>query len=278
MENQQLWFADIESIDSTQYTKLWDDYHENNFHASHKIFKEYYSESPNTELAFQIGPAGPLWTYYTFVLKKRDCCFVFTRTSFAHARFRYKGYSFLSKQKVDSLIDFVKTLHKTKVDEEAYLMTASFVDNRNDEIFDVVIENVSTDDHKNLPPDSAVIKFLNFIDAKIKWIETYPLEPEEVRPKVYDEFIISGSYIIENEQGDFKAKVIIEKKDTYMYYSWDITSQKGNLLAAKSSTIDFKHIDQDTDQFEFVRREVVNEIKQYKIRNKKIVTEITEPF
>jgi hypothetical protein len=277
IENQQLWFTDIESIDSTHYTRLWDDYHENNFHASHKIFKDYYSKSPNTELAFQIGPAGPLWTYYTFVLKKRDCCFVFIRTSFAHARFRYKGYSLLSQQKVDSLIDFVKTLDKTEVDEQAYLMTASFVDNRNDEMFDVAIEHVSIDDHKNLPPDSAVIKFLNFVDAKIRWTETYPLEPEEVRPKLYDEFSISGSYIIESEQGDFNAKVTVEKKETYLNYSWAITSEKGKLLAAKSSTIDFKQIKQNTDQFDFVKKHVVKEIREYKIRNKKIVIEIREP-
>src|SRR5688572_19929599 len=56
LTNQQLWFADIESIDSTQYTRLWDDYHKNNFHASHNKFKDYYKESLNTELAFQIGP------------------------------------------------------------------------------------------------------------------------------------------------------------------------------------------------------------------------------
>lgn len=275
--NQQLWFADIESIDSTQYTRLWDDYHENNFRTSHRDFKKYYDESLDAELAFQIGPAGPLWTYYTFVLKKCECCYVFTRTSFAHARFRYKGYSILRKQKADSLFDYIETLDKSDVEEEDHSMTATFIDNRNDEMFDVAIEKFSMDDHRSLPPDSAIMTFLKFVDTKIKWTETYPLEPEELRPKLYDSYVISGRYIIETEQGDFKSKVTVEKKETYMYYSWDITSEEGKLLAAKSSTIDFDKISKDSDQFEFVKKYVVNEIREYKIKNNKIVTELTEP-
>lgn len=275
--NRQLWFTDIESIDSTQYTRLWDDYHEKNFRTSHREFKDHYKESLNTKLAFQIGPAGPLWTYYTFVLTKRECCFVFSRTSFAHARFRYKGYSILSNQKIDSLFDYIKTLDKTEVNEGANYMTSSFIDNINDEIFDVSIEETTMENSKHSPPDSSVIKFLNFIDAQIKWTETYPLEPEVVRPKFYDQFSISGSYIMENERGGFKGKVTVEKKEMYMYYTWDITSEGGKLLAAKSSTIDFKQMTSDTDQFNFVKKYVLREIREYKIRDKNIVVEITDP-
>jgi hypothetical protein len=241
------------------------------------VFKEYYSKSSDT-LAFQIGPVGDLWTYYTFVLKQRDCCFVFTRTSFTHARFRYKGYSLLSRQKIDSLFAFINTLDETEVDEEAFLTSASFVNHQSGEIFDVAMETVSPDDHRHLPPDSAVIKFLNFVDNKIKWIETYPLEPDQVFPKSYDKFLISGSYSTEQEQGDFTAKIDIEKKDTYFYYSWDITSENGKLLAAKSSTVDFKQINQNIDQFEFAKKHILDEIKAYKIRNKKLVSKIAESF
>ena len=176
--NQQLWFADIESLDSTHFTRLWDSYHDNNFYASHKEFKSYYQQSGNAELAFQLGPAGGLWTYYTFVLKNKKCCYVITRTNFAHARFRYKAYSFVSGQKVDSLFDYIKELKKTEIKEDTNYLTASFIDNRNNEMFDVEIENADQgNDLKRSPPDSTVLKFLNFLDNKIRWTETYPLEP-----------------------------------------------------------------------------------------------------
>ncbi len=175
--NQQLWFADIGHIDSTRYTRLWNDYQENNFHASHEVFRNHYRELPDTELAFQIGPAGPLWTYYTFVLKKQDCCFVLTRTSFVHARFRYKAFAILNEQKTDSLFSFLTTFDKTETEEDASLMKASFIDNRKNELFEVVMDKFSAADEP-LPPDSSVIRFLDFVDTKIKWTETYPLKKE----------------------------------------------------------------------------------------------------
>jgi hypothetical protein len=275
VSNKQLWFEDIESIDSTQYTRLWDAYHENSFQASHRDFRNHYAESPDTELAFQIGPGGPLWTYFTFVLKKKECCFVFSRTSFTHARFRYKAYAILNRQKVDSLFDFMDALDKRDELDVGNSMTATFIDRRNDEMFDVAVEKFSSD-HRSLPPDSAVIKFINFVDTKIKWTETYPLRPEKVLPKLDDNFVISGRYRIESEQGNFKAMVKVDKKETYMYYTLTIVSENGKLLAAESSTIDFDQIGKGSDEFEFVRKHVINEIREYKIRSNKIVVDITE--
>ncbi|AYB34188.1 hypothetical protein [Chryseolinea soli] len=281
-ENRRRWFAEIERIDSTQFTRLWDDYHDNNFHTSHADFKSFYENSDNTELAFQFGPEGPLWTYYTFILKKKKGCYVFTRTNFAHARFRYKAYSFVGRQTVDDLFDYINTLKRIEMDEPNY-MAASFVDNRNDEVFDVEIERFSmeqNDGGRRLPPDSAIIVFLKFLDNEIRWTETYPLEPEalnpeELRSKTYARFSVSGSYKMENEEGSFTGGMTIEKKEGYIYYSWDITSSSEKLLAAKSSIIDFKYIPKKGDHFEFVKNYVLREIREYRIKDKEVVFAVT---
>jgi hypothetical protein len=124
-----------------------------------------------------------------------------------------------------------------------------------------------------LPPDSAVINLLDFVNTRIKWLETYPLEPP--RPKFYERYLISGSFITESEQGNFKGKIGIWKNETDMRYEWDITLQNEELLAAKSSLISFEQMPKDSDQFEFVRNYVFNEIREYKVKDKKIVSRIT---
>ena len=271
--NQQLWFDEIESIDSTQFTRLWDDYHENNFRTSHADFKDYYEKSAKVELAFQLGPEGPLWTYYTFVLRKEKCCYIFSRTNFAHARFRFKAYSFVSQSKVDSLFGYLELLQGTKITEDnSNYYSAAFVNNRKNEVVDVLLEEYELDKDGQpvpTPPDSSITRFVSFLEKQIRWTETYPLEPVEpveIVPKVYEEVQISGTY----KTGSFKGTMTLERKECYMFYSWSLVSEKGKLLAAKSEILDFKEIPKDQDQFEFAKAQALERIREYKINSKKI--------
>jgi hypothetical protein len=281
--NRQLWFEDIESIDSTQYTRLWDSYHDNNFYASHRDFKAYYKGATDTQLAIQIGPAGILWTYFTFVLKKRNCCYILTRATFTHARFRYKAYSLISHEKVDSLFGYLKTLKKEELtEEEANYAMASFVDNNNEQVFDVSLEEPKLDksnEQHRMSHDSSMMKFINFLEANIQWTETYPLEiekPDHNEPvrKYYDTLQITGSYKINNETGFFFGTIAFEQREKYIQYTWSLVSNKEKLLAAKSSIINFPKISDDPNEFEQAKAQAIEEIKQYKIRGKKIVTEM----
>ncbi len=68
--NRTLWYRDIENIDTTKFTSLWNDYLPSNYHASQLDFLKFYSERKAIEIAFQFGPNMDLWAYHIFVIKK----------------------------------------------------------------------------------------------------------------------------------------------------------------------------------------------------------------
>ncbi len=279
--NRRLWYHDIESTDSTRFTRLWDDYHEHNFHASHTDFKTNYKGSSRVELAFQFGPSGPLWSFYTFVLRKEQCCYVLTRSSFVHARFRYKAYTFPTEQQIDSLFGFIEALpHAQSNEENEAHMRATFVDNRNDDAFDVLLEQYKYDKdgrQQSVPVDSAVIKLLDYVDRKMRWTESYPLDPPEIvkAQKFYDNALLSGTYQLKDEKGSFTGELKISRNPGNMHYEWSLISDKQKLLAAKSSKVNFDQIPEKEDKFEFVKTKALTEIKEYRIGGSQAITDLT---
>lgn len=172
-QNRLLWFRDIESIDTTKFTKYWNDYRPDNYHADNSDFISYYSQDKDIELAFQFGPGGMMWTYHSFVIKKIDCCYLITRSSFTHARFRYKAYAFLSETQLN---DFRKILEPFSTDpaplkEEEYGYHGHFIDSKRDKPYIIDFDN-EIDENSN-EPTQAVMSVYKFVDDSIKWIDTY---------------------------------------------------------------------------------------------------------
>lgn len=175
-ENRILWYREIENTDTTKFTSSWNDYARSNYHASHLDFIKYYENRQDIELAFQLGPSGALWTYYTFVIKKVNGCFLVTRTNFAHARFRYKAYAIINKIQLDTLFSIIeKTNRQLVTDKEAYSYCGYFLDNRNERKFYLDLQKEVIESDGEIKPKPEIMEFYDFIDKNIKWTMTYQL-------------------------------------------------------------------------------------------------------
>lgn len=170
-ENRLLWFRDIESPDTTKFTRYWNDYVPKNYHASNSDFINYYKDDKDIELVFQFGPGGMMWTYYSFVIKKVECCYIITRSSFTHARFRHKAYAFLNNSEMDKLQTILEPYKMTPIpSKEEYGYHGHFLDNRNDRLFFIDFEKQVDSNNK---PTKEIMKLYNFVDDSIKWNITY---------------------------------------------------------------------------------------------------------
>ncbi|MEZ4988315.1 MAG: hypothetical protein R2795_25355 [Saprospiraceae bacterium] len=146
-ENRRLWYRDIENPDTTKFTKYWNAYVPSNYHANHLDFIEFYENRPDIEIAFQFGPNMDLWAFHIFVIKKIDCCYLATRSYFRHARFTYKAYSIMTKDKVDSLFSVLEPINKIAVDKtESWNYSGYFADNRNKTKFFIDFEKETIKD------------------------------------------------------------------------------------------------------------------------------------
>ena len=177
--NRMLWYRDIENIDTTKFTKLWNDYVPANYRASDLDFTKFYNRKKDIELAFQFGPNMDLWAYHIFVIKKVGCCFLVTRSYFRHARFTYKAYSIINQEKLDSLYLILNRVNKQPVsDKEEFAYRGYFIDNRNNRTFFIdfkkEIEKVKSDD-EIIQPTQEIKELYDFVDKKITWTKTYSL-------------------------------------------------------------------------------------------------------
>ncbi len=186
-DNRQLWFRDIENIKGTQFTSFWDDYHEKNYHASHKDFVNYYRDKENIELAFQFGPSFDLWAYQIFVIKKIGNCYVATWSYFRHARFTGKSYAILDKCKLDSLFLILSQQKCIEANEtETYNYTGYFIDNRNKKSFHLILDKIEDTDWEydkksnsfkevkvEIEPDPEIKDLIKFLGKEVNWIHTY---------------------------------------------------------------------------------------------------------
>ena len=59
----------------------------------------YFVDKSNIELAFQFGPNMDLFAFESFVLRKVECLYLFTRSYFRHGRFTFKSYALLDEEK-----------------------------------------------------------------------------------------------------------------------------------------------------------------------------------
>lgn len=177
--NRLLWYRDIENIDTTKFTSLWNDYLPTNYHASHLDFVKFYKGRQDIELAFQFGPNRDLWAYHIFVIKKIGCCYLITRSYFRHARFTYKAYSIINNIQVDSLYSILKKINVQPVGgKEQFKYCGYFVDNRNMKNFFIDFEK-ETDNATGKTEGKKTKKEVNdlyeFVDKKISWTKTYSL-------------------------------------------------------------------------------------------------------
>lgn len=170
-ENERLWYRDVENPFPTKFTPMWNDYVRNNYHADHSEFLKQYNNKDSIELAFQFGPAGALWAYHIFVIRKMDCCYLITRSYFAHARFTYKAYSILQQEQVDSLYGILNSAPKISSDSIDYGYRGYFADNRNRSMFGIDFE--SARDKATGKYDSRVLNLFDFVDKKIAWKVSY---------------------------------------------------------------------------------------------------------
>lgn len=177
--NRMLWYRDIENIDTTKFTPLWNDYAPFNYHASHTDFIKNYNGKPNIELAFQFGPGGFLWAYHTFVVKNIGCCYLITRTNFRHARFVYKAYSIMDGSKLDSLYSILGRINtRPTTDTVSQGYRGYFADNRNNRSFFIDFENEvekAKSDTVGPQPKKEINELYEFVDNKIDWRVTYSL-------------------------------------------------------------------------------------------------------
>jgi hypothetical protein len=143
-DNRILWYRDIENPEETKFTRFWNDYKPNNYHASQIDFVEYYKDKKDIELAFQFGPSIDLWAYNIFVIKKIDCCYLVTNSYFRHARFISKYYSIIDEQLLNSFFKILseqKTLKEINENSiESYDYCGYFRDNRNKKSFYINFE------------------------------------------------------------------------------------------------------------------------------------------
>ena len=173
--NRMLWYRDVESIDTTKFTQLWNDYYQNNYHASQLDFVKYYTGKQNIEMAFELGPnLMDLWAYHVFVIKKVGCCYVLTRSYYRHARFTYKAYAILDQAKMDSLHILVDKVVKTPIgdtDNKGY--SGYFVDNCNQQQFVIDLQRKEGKDTTGSAAQNEVRGLLKFVDKGVRWNKTY---------------------------------------------------------------------------------------------------------
>ena len=176
--NRALWYRDIENIDTTKFTNLWNDYLPANYHASHLDFAKFYSGRKDIELAFQFGPNMDLWSYHIFVIKKVGCCYLITRSYFRHARFTYKAYSIINPDQVGTLYSILEKINVQPIgDKEEFKYCGYFVDNRNKKTFFVDFENESEKAaDESQKPKKEVNDLYDFVEKEINWTKTYSLE------------------------------------------------------------------------------------------------------
>ena len=174
--NRVLWYRDVENIDTTKFTKHWNDYYPAAYHASHGDFVQYYSGRKNIEMAFQFGPNRDLWAYHIFVIRKIDCCYLITRSYFRHARFTYKAYGIIKEQQLDSLYTILRNINKKPVEALIqYDYLGYFVDNRHKNNFFIDFEE-EVIAPKTEPQTRKEIRVLyDFVDKRISWTKTYNL-------------------------------------------------------------------------------------------------------
>lgn len=169
-ENRLLWFRDIESADSTKFTPFWMD-RETSYHADNLDFIRYYSQNNNFELAFQFGPGGMMWTYHSFIIKKIKCCYLITRSSFTHARFRHKSYAILSRTALVKLRGHLSPFMNNSIPEkEEYGYHGHFIDNTNNKKFFIDFEKEMDSLNK---PSRRIDAIYKFLDDSIKWVDKY---------------------------------------------------------------------------------------------------------
>jgi hypothetical protein len=177
--NRLLWYRDIENVDTTRFTPMWNDYAPFNYHASHEDFIKYYNGKTNIELAFQFGPGGPLWAYHTFVIKNIGCCYLVTRSNFRHARFVYKAYSIMDGSKLDSLYSILSRINtRPASDSVSHGYLGYFADNRNKRSFFIDFENEvekAKSDTAWPQPKKEISELYEFVDKTINWRVTYSL-------------------------------------------------------------------------------------------------------
>ncbi len=173
-ENRKLWYRDIEHKDTSKFTKYWNSYAPNNYHANHLDFVKYYENKSNIDMAFQFGPNRDLWAYHIFVIKKLDCCYLATRSYFRHARFTYKAYAIINGNQVDSLHRILEPINKLPIDSSGTRnYSGYFVDNRNKTKFHIDF-NKEVKEESNEPKEE-INNLYEFVDKKITWTVTFDL-------------------------------------------------------------------------------------------------------
>ena len=177
--NRMLWYRDVENIDSTKFTRLWDDYSRANYHVSQLDFVKFYKGKKDVEIAFQFGPNTDLWAYHIFIIKKIGYCYVVTRSYFRHARFTYKAYSIIDREKLDTLYSILNKVKTSPVSKRKHgYYCGYFADNRNKKAFfiDFDKEVKKTENSNDEEPRKEVNDLYEFVDKKIKWTKTYSLK------------------------------------------------------------------------------------------------------
>lgn len=167
-ENRRLWYRDVQNPDTTKFTRYWNDYVDVNYHANQQDFVTYFYSKKDIELAFQMGPNSDLWAYHQFVLRKLRNDYLLCHSYFRHARFTYKAYAVLDNNKVDSLFTVLNLLPRQNTDSVSWNYTAFVADNRNKNKYRIELDQLKSDTTVN-----NLNIFYDYLDKKIKWVETY---------------------------------------------------------------------------------------------------------
>ena len=176
-ESVELWIRDIESPDTTRYTKYWNEFAGSDLAIGDRGFTDHYSNRSDIEIAFKFGPIlYDLFSYHIFVVKEIDNYFLVTRSYFRHNRFTYKAYAILSKERIDRLFSILDIRTKIPMDTaktSGYI--GVFVDNRNNIQYYLDFQKESIEAENNPKKTKEYLSLFNYLDQEIEWKVTYDL-------------------------------------------------------------------------------------------------------
>jgi hypothetical protein len=167
-ECRSLWFRDIESPDTSKFTRQFNSYFASSYYADNRDFASYYKGRKDIPLAFQLGPNMDLWAFHSFVARSIDSCYLLTHSYYRHARFTMKEFAFLDRAGLDTLRTRLYALKSTSQDTSWYSLVVS--DNAHNEQFFAGMGNRED-------VDSLVQKLRNqlydHLDKVIAWRKSY---------------------------------------------------------------------------------------------------------
>lgn len=166
-----LWFRDIESPDTTRFTRSFNSYFRGTYSASAKDFINFYHGRRDVPLAFQLGPNDDLWAFHSFVVKPVDECYLISHSYYRHGRFTFKAFGFLDKGGLDTLREKLLAFTQWPLDTtERYYYELGICDN---EKHVALRSNMKEPEDTTSARSRTMHRLYDHLDHSIRWFHSY---------------------------------------------------------------------------------------------------------